>query len=345
MTGNKGRESGFTLVELMVALVLGLILTGAVMSAFVSNRQVYAASQTIGRVQENARAAFELLSRDIREAAGNPCNSALEPVNVTRNQALPANDYAIWQDGLSGVDGTTGGRQTDQLVLKSAAETSATIDSDNSTNVNIRVLPDATAFTEGDIVLVCDPEHAAIFQITKSGNDIKVQTNASARPGNSTNCLAPSTPSCANGAVKSYAFSCQGGEWRGGTGCVNGRAPAAISVMRSVEWTLAPGSKSGSALSLYRKVDARNLAGPGDEIAEGVVGMRLEYLVNGAYMNATDVQAADAWGDVTAVRAWLEFEGEDLSGATENAVTGNRTRITRTVAHTIALRNRLRDID
>ena len=344
MKRRQSRHQGFTLVELMVALALGLILTGAVMSAFISNRQVYAASQTIGRIQENARSAFELLSRDIREAAGNPCNSALQPINVTRDQSLPGNDYAVWQDGLLGADATAGGRQADRIVLKSASETSATIDSDNSTNVNIRVLPDASAFNEGDIVLVCDPEHAAIFQITKAGNDIKVQTNNSANPGNSTNCLSPSTPTCANGAVKTYAFSCQGGEWRGGSGCVNGPSPAAISVMRSIEWRLAPGSKAGSSLSLYRLVDTQNATGPGDEIAEGVVGMRFEYLVDGSYRDASAVTAADEWGDVTAVRVWLEFEGEDLTGATQNSA-GTRSRITRTVAHTIALRNRLRDID
>lgn len=333
---------GFTLVELMVALLLGLVLTGAVLSAFVANRRVYAASESLGRVQENARAAFELMSRDIREAAGNACNSEIIPVNVTRNHSLPSNEFADYGSGISGADGTGGGLDRDSIVLKSASEASAMIDPDNSTNVNIRVLPDTSAFTEGDIVMVCDPEHAAIFQITKVVNDVKVQTKASATPGNSTNCLSPQTPSCPTGAVKSYAFGCQGGEWRGGSGCVNGPAPASIAKLRSISWTIAAGSKTGS--SLYRKVDGLGVTGNGDEIAEGVVGMELSYLVDDEYVDAAAVTAADAWEDVSAVRASLVFEGEDLSGVTQNTA-GVRQGLRRTVAHTIAMRNRIRDID
>ena len=80
------KHRGFTLVELMVALVLGLIMTGALLSAFIANRNVYAATESLGRVQENARAAFELMARDVREAGGTPCNSQEPPsVNVVKN--------------------------------------------------------------------------------------------------------------------------------------------------------------------------------------------------------------------------------------------------------------------
>ena len=69
------RMRGVTLIELMIALVIGLIVTGAALALFLTNRQTYLASESIGRVQEHARTAFELMSRDLRDAAGNACPS------------------------------------------------------------------------------------------------------------------------------------------------------------------------------------------------------------------------------------------------------------------------------
>ena len=58
------RQLGLSLVELMVALVLGLLVVGAAIGVFLSNRQTYTATESLGRVQENARVAFELMARD-----------------------------------------------------------------------------------------------------------------------------------------------------------------------------------------------------------------------------------------------------------------------------------------
>jgi prepilin-type N-terminal cleavage/methylation domain-containing protein len=51
------RSAGFTLVELMVALVLGLIVTGAALAMFLTNQRVYNTTESLGRVQENVRTA------------------------------------------------------------------------------------------------------------------------------------------------------------------------------------------------------------------------------------------------------------------------------------------------
>lgn len=330
---NRGAR-GFSLVELMIALVLGLIVTGAVLATFAANSRTYAASESLGRVQENARATFELMSRDIREAAGNICNSKLIPVNVVNNFATsPYTDFA---GGLSGSDVLAGGFQRDTLVLKSAIDGGLTVDADNSTNVNINTDEDATALKNGDIVLVCDPEAAAIFQVTNpptvNGN-IKIQSSNSDVPGNSTNCLA-ADGNCGNGSLKRYAFGCQAGTFQNGK-CKNGQIPSFISKLTSMSWYLANGSKNGT--SLYRRLD-----GPTPlvaEVAEGVIGMELEYLVDTSYKTATVVQAADSWKNVRAIRVRLTFEGEDRSAATGGTGQGLR----RTVAYTVALRNRLND--
>ena len=338
----RAANRGFTLIELMVALVLGLILTGAAISAFVANRRVYAATESLGRVQENARAAFELMSRDAREAAGNACNSKIQPVNVLRGN-LAAYPYADFMGGLAGTDLVVGGKQRDAVVFKSATDTGAAIDSDNSTNVNILTVTSLPDIAENDIVLICDPERAAIFQVTKAhDNSFGIQDSNDPKtvPGNSTNCLLGDVNGdgkendCGNGSIKRYAFGCQNGEWEGGKGCSNGAAPAFLSKLRSISWYIAAGSKGGT--SLYRKIEGPGVV-DGDEIAEGVTGMELTYLVDSnTYLTATDVTAGDLWTQVRAIRINLEFEGEDKS-ATANPSEA----LARRVSHVVALRNRI----
>jgi type IV pilus assembly protein PilW len=67
---NRGRtESGFTLVELMIGMLLGLILTGGVITLFIQSRQSFQADENVARMQNQARFALDELARDIRMAS------------------------------------------------------------------------------------------------------------------------------------------------------------------------------------------------------------------------------------------------------------------------------------
>lgn len=59
---------GFTLIELMIALVLGLFLVAGVLYVFLSNTQTYRTNEALSRVQENGRFAIEFLTSDLRHA-------------------------------------------------------------------------------------------------------------------------------------------------------------------------------------------------------------------------------------------------------------------------------------
>src|SRR5688572_11160216 len=96
---------GFTLVELMIAMVLGLIVVGAVAAVFATNSRTYAATESLGRVQESARVAFELISRDIRESAGNACERDLPVYNVLKNADTLW--YTNFGSSIRGYDGAT----------------------------------------------------------------------------------------------------------------------------------------------------------------------------------------------------------------------------------------------
>jgi type IV pilus assembly protein PilW len=59
---------GFSLVELMVAMVIGLVLIGGAAQVYINSRATYAVNETAARLQETARYALSILEPDIRMA-------------------------------------------------------------------------------------------------------------------------------------------------------------------------------------------------------------------------------------------------------------------------------------
>ncbi|WP_082829797.1 PilW family protein [Ectothiorhodospira sp. BSL-9] len=62
------RVRGFSLVELMVAMVIGLILMAGVVQVFLANHTAYREAQRFAQLQETMAFAVDYLARDIRGA-------------------------------------------------------------------------------------------------------------------------------------------------------------------------------------------------------------------------------------------------------------------------------------
>jgi len=60
------RELGFSLVELLVAVALGLLLTIAMAYAYLNSKIAFSRQQQLSSIQQGVRIAFEYLSSDIR---------------------------------------------------------------------------------------------------------------------------------------------------------------------------------------------------------------------------------------------------------------------------------------
>lgn len=84
------RQQGLSLVELMVAMVLGLILSAGIIQLFVGSKQTYRFHDAMSRVQENARFAIDALSYDIRMAGDMGCSAYVQNINNTLNGPPPA---------------------------------------------------------------------------------------------------------------------------------------------------------------------------------------------------------------------------------------------------------------
>ncbi len=76
-------QRGFTLVEMMVASVIGLLLLAGIIQIFLSNRSTSTLQNAVANVQENGRFALGFLKRDIRMAGYMGCSnsSMVTPVN------------------------------------------------------------------------------------------------------------------------------------------------------------------------------------------------------------------------------------------------------------------------
>ncbi|MGZ5145108.1 MAG: PilW family protein, partial [Burkholderiales bacterium] len=58
-------DRGFTLIELMVAMTIGLMLTLVVANLFLGSRATFQTTDETSRMQENIRYAYQLLTRSI----------------------------------------------------------------------------------------------------------------------------------------------------------------------------------------------------------------------------------------------------------------------------------------
>lgn len=61
-------SKGLSLVELMIASVIGLLLLTAILSLFLSSKRAYNDTERFGRIQENGRYALDVLAQELRQA-------------------------------------------------------------------------------------------------------------------------------------------------------------------------------------------------------------------------------------------------------------------------------------
>lgn len=109
------RAHGYSLIELMVAITLGLVLLAGVLKVFISSKQGYQVQQSSGRTQESTRFALEYFERYIRLA---DLWSGVKPANITvdgsvtyGSGAAGSNCKDAWvinpQDGIHGYAGAS----------------------------------------------------------------------------------------------------------------------------------------------------------------------------------------------------------------------------------------------
>ena len=107
------RVRGLSLVELMVALVLGLLITAGLLQLFTSSRVTFQTSDAMARVQESGRFAAELIKREFRQAGTHGfCAARIEITNHEPAGCLAIGDNFFpdtwsltgWEFGGTGIN-------------------------------------------------------------------------------------------------------------------------------------------------------------------------------------------------------------------------------------------------
>ena len=338
---------GMSLVELMLAMALGLVVTGAAVALFSTNRMTYTVSENLGRMQESSRTAFELMSRDIRDGGGTPCDNASD-FSFTNGLSSPtANWWTNWDNGMRGYTGATAFPDaafgtttlaqrvagTDAIEIKAGevtnsivtAESPADVPPGNTARAAAIQVSTVTGLTVNDILILCDYRGGTIFKATSfAGNTILHATGGS--PANAASTLAKVFP------VPDPVYP-------------TGQPPAwarnaTIAKLRATRWYIGCNLRAACTLPTGRSLfqssllnTAGTLSIQNDEVAQGISGMTLEYLQTGgnAYVAATGVTD---WTRVIAVKITLTITGDDRVG-TDGA------RLSRTLQHVVSLRNHL----
>lgn len=200
--------AGFSLVELMVAMVIGLIVLGAATSLFVDSKKNYVVQDSLARLQENARFAMQKMVRDLRMAGYYGCADDITAITNTLNQSAAGGSYDT-SDPIQGSESksnwyptaspavappTTMRTGTDAFTVRYLDPgISTTIDSPFMPNTSAALhTPGGSGLAVGDIVFIHDCSAGAIFQITgpsdPNGGTIVHNTGGST-PGNSTKDL------------------------------------------------------------------------------------------------------------------------------------------------------------
>jgi type IV pilus assembly protein PilW len=73
-------ESGFTLVELLIALAITGIVLGAAVNTFLAQQRSYALQEQITAMTQGTRAAMEMVTRDVRMAGYNPAGTSFDGI-------------------------------------------------------------------------------------------------------------------------------------------------------------------------------------------------------------------------------------------------------------------------
>lgn len=334
--GHLNRQRGFTLIEILIAMLMGLFLLGGLFQIFMASKKTYRTQESLSRMQEDGRFAMDFLSREIRMAGFLGCNNSAKIQNTLNSKT----DFLYrFETPIEGFEATSTTEWTpskdaaitsplpgsDIISIRRADDQSFAITAHPTADSDITV--SASGLKKCDIVMVSDCSSAAVFQVSAVAGDVLTHIPDSVI--NATTC-SPKNESADLG--KSYA---------------KGQAYPINTISYYIR------ENPNKEPALYRKAGINNA----EEVIAGVEQMQVLYGVdNGSgspsyYVTADQISPPD-WSKVLSVRISL------LVRSAENNLTDHPVNYTynsllpitpgdgdhylrRVFTSTIALRNRL----
>jgi len=96
------QTKGFTLIELMVAIAIGMVVLAAVTTTFMSQTKFYSAQEQVNEMEQNARGALDLITRELKMAGYKPNGGTVTGITYDTTQLMIEADV----DGSGVIDNT-----------------------------------------------------------------------------------------------------------------------------------------------------------------------------------------------------------------------------------------------
>lgn len=194
---NSRRGAGFSLVELLIAMAIGIFIIGALGAAYLTGRQAYRSQDVNSRLQEAIRYAFEAMSFEIRMAGYTGCGGMHDvavksiacgagdcPPNVGMEDGAfqPIVIYTITSAGAGWTSkpaGITPLKGTNVISIRRMSECGASLVGNyDPNNANVQV-SNATScgFKEGDVLMITNCSKTDIFRannVSSGGGKITI---------------------------------------------------------------------------------------------------------------------------------------------------------------------------
>jgi len=205
------RQRGLSLVEIMVALAVGVVLLTGVIQIYASTKATYRMQDNLARLQENGRFALSFLTRDVRMAGYHGCTNFGPITNTLNNAASLQYDFTIGLTGFNDVGasppamlsgaGVVPAAGTDVIVIRrNSDEPLRVVKNNSSAQLFVETLSqvpggcaDGTDKVSGlcasDILMVSDCMKSRVFQagnlqVTGTPPDLNITHPSSGTPGN-----------------------------------------------------------------------------------------------------------------------------------------------------------------
>jgi type IV pilus assembly protein PilW len=200
-------SSGFSLIELMVAITIGMILTIAIGSIFVQSKKTYAVQERLSRIQENGRFAMHFLMKDLRMAGYAGCVDDLILNQTISNHLKKKDDFTFkahipiegldhaktdWYPSTSS-DLPPRRDSTDAVMIRMVDPGIAVTVSGAMPSPSREIKVNGTdGINQGDIVMLSDCANADVFEVTHVQTSDHIQHGTGAGSGNESGELSKS---------------------------------------------------------------------------------------------------------------------------------------------------------
>ena len=208
-------QKGFSIIELLIALTIGLIVLASLVQILIATRHTSRMQSALSQVQENGRVVMEYLAREIRASDFWGCAPGI--ASFTNHLDTSSSDYDPSLHDFSfaaGVNGTNndGLNGSDSLTLSGLfGEEIPIVQAMPNTSAVVKVAPNNGVLFSGDVVFISNCKGGDIFQITagnpQSTGTVGHNSGGSVRPGNAGKiCNTTGSAACPNCFCQSYGL-------------------------------------------------------------------------------------------------------------------------------------------